>query len=273
MGKSSKIKVAIISGCFILGAAVITGMLMKSDSKIPTVATEDVKGSTFASIVNSDNITINMAVTDTPTKKVIKELEDKLSNTDAKVELTNKELLLLSQALKDLDEKTSTIEILPDGRTQFGGYVSGEPSKVIGEHNASSKAFNLGDYVASLQHSQNAIKLYNDANKMISGSVIMTSGLSLKALAKIYMLAGISAQRLDKKDLAYQYAKESVEYESNLENNGLLATSLATLERYAEAMNCVEEALKFKPTDQQLLELKERILPYMQDALNVIENK
>jgi hypothetical protein len=58
-----------------------------------------------------------------------------ISDATNRVELTAKQVNLLAQALRDLDQRTSGIQKLPDGTTQMGMTISGEPTVVIEAYN------------------------------------------------------------------------------------------------------------------------------------------
>jgi hypothetical protein len=85
------------------------------------------------------NTTVNnyyAPVTNSLTREAFESLETALSTATNKLELTAQQVRLPAQALKDLDQRTSGIKKLPDGRTQFGTTISGEPTVVIEAFNA-----------------------------------------------------------------------------------------------------------------------------------------
>jgi hypothetical protein len=75
-------------------------------------------------------------ISNTVTREAFELLESKVANATNTIELTGAEVRKLAQALRDLDQRTSDIEKLPDGRTKFGSYVAGEPKVVIEAFNA-----------------------------------------------------------------------------------------------------------------------------------------
>ena len=223
------------------------------NQKQEIIAGGNVKGA-FSVLQDTGSVTINYNVPESATKDAIKELEKKLNATDDKVNLSRNEISLLAQALKDLDQRTSGIEKLPDGRTKLGHFASGQPRIVIEEHDAAVLFYNQHKYKESLDHSQNAIKAYEETQKI---SISMaTGGLTNQGIATVYRLAALSAQRLNKRQLAYQYAKKSVETENTPQNNALLSTTLANIGKIEDAKLHIEKALEVEPENKDYKRLK-----------------
>lgn len=107
-----------------------------------------------------ENVAINYNVPETETKKAIQMLEDRLSNTTIAVELNREEIRSLAPALKDLDQRTSGIEKLPDGRTKFGKLITGTPTILLEEHNASIKELDRHNFQVVSEHSKKAIDAF-----------------------------------------------------------------------------------------------------------------
>lgn len=254
--KSVTIKAAWIMGSLTVLGAIIGGIFLlysnSESSKAPIFSFKDTK-----------DVAIYYNVPETATKETIKrfeEIEKRVNQTEDKVELTREEIRLLAQALKDLDQRTSGIEKLPDGRTKFGYMVSGTPSVVIQEHNTAATYFESGDYNSALVHSQNAIKAYEDSQKVDVG-IIVGGALTQESVSKMYYLGALIAQRLGKDDLAYQYAKKALDTNPSLPiNNAELASTLYNLGKYQEALGYIETALKDEPNNSEFLDLKKMIL-------------
>lgn len=153
-----------------------------------------------------------------------------------------------------MDQRTSGIEKLPDGRTKLGHFVTGHPSIVIEEHEAAVKYYQKGDLTNSLKHSQNAIKAYEETKKIKYS--ISTGDLNPAGIEVIYRLAAISAQRLLKNELAYQYSKKAVEADGSSQNKALLSTTLANLKRFDEALKYIQAALKTEPQNKDFERLR-----------------
>jgi len=259
MKNSITIKAAWIGAVALIIAAIIGGLFLlkarNDKSQAPSItATGNVEG-TISVLQETGSVIINYNVPESVTKDAIDELEKKLNTTDEKVELSRNEIALLAKALKDLDQRTSGIEKLPDGRTKLGHFVTGHPRIVLEEHAAAAQFFSQQKYVEAFSHSQNAINAYEETKK-ISFS-LSTGGLKNQGVAVMYRLAALSAQRLDKRQLAYQYAKKSVEAENSAQNMALLSTTLANLGKKEEAMKYIQEALKTTPDNRDFIRLKE----------------
>jgi tetratricopeptide (TPR) repeat protein len=259
MKRSITIKAALIGAIALIIAAIIGGVFSLSSKNNKSQTTEIAAGGnvegTISVLQETGSVTINYNVPESATKDAIKELEKKLNETDEKINLSRNEISLLAQALKDLDQRTSGIEKLPDGRTKFGHFASGQPKIVIEEHDAAAHFFDQHDYMQALAHSQNAIAAYEETEKI--NISVATGSLSNQGIAMIYRLAALSAQRLDKRQLAYQYAKKSTEVENNAQNMALLSTTLANLGKMKEAINYIEEALKADPDNSEFIRLKD----------------
>ena len=68
--------------------------------------------------------------------------------------------------LSELNNKTSGITQLPDGRLRLGRQLSGMPTVVLGSHEAARQAFKSHDYASALAHSQQAIKAYEETQNI-----------------------------------------------------------------------------------------------------------
>jgi len=212
---------------------------------------------------NARDVTIQYQVSgDNLAKEAIQELDKKISETDDKVEVTRKELALITKALKDLDQRTSGIEKLPDGRTLFGKIVSGAPTIIIDEHNVAIKASNEKNFKESLKHSQTAIGIYEQTKEKVNeAQPKMTSGdLGNENASKLYWLATLTAQQMHKNDIANEYAEKMVQINPSPLNKALLATTLFNLNKHKEAWDVIQEAVDADPNNQKILEVKDKIL-------------
>lgn len=73
-----------------------------------------------------------------------------ISSTTGKIELTSKQVELLASALKDLDQRTSALQKMPDGTTQFGSMVAGQPTVLMDAFAAANMSFTNGDFHTAL---------------------------------------------------------------------------------------------------------------------------
>ena len=259
MKRSVTIKAAWIGAVGLIVAAVITGLFLffsnSGKKQSPNIIASGNVDGTISILQDTGSVTINYNVPKSVTRDIIKELEKKVNATNDKIELTREEIALLAKALKDLDQRTSGIEKLPDGRTKLGHFVSGQPRIVIEEHAAAVRFYNQHDYEKALSHSQNAIKAFEDTEKI--KFCMSTGGLKKEGESVIYRLAALSAQRLGKKQLSYKYAKKSLDAKSSPQNKALISTTLANLGKFKEALDSISEALKEDPKNSDFLRLKE----------------
>lgn len=259
MNRSVTIKAAYITGAAIVIGASITALFYffggdRNSKQSQVVTTGDVQAP-ISVLQETGPVTIHYNIPATVTKEAIQQLEKKLEATDEKIELTRGEIELLASALKDLDQRTSGIEKLPDGRTKLGHFVSGHPSIVIQEHEAAVHYFRKHDYEHALEHSENAIKVYEDTKKVKYS--MSTGDLKPEAIGKIYRLATISAQRLSRSQLAHNYAEKAANAHSSPENKALLSTTFANLLRFEKALQWITEALNADPDNVEYTRLRD----------------
>jgi len=202
------------------------------------------------------DITINYNVPATETKEAIAALEEKLKGTSATIELTRNEVKLLAHALTDLDQRTSAIKKLPDGRTLMGGWVGGEPTITLQEHNAAGQAFQKKDFSTALEHSKKAVESYEETKKVqVAAS---TGDLTPDSVGKMYFLAAALAGNANELDLALTWIKKADAANPTPEYKGYEVTLLSDLGKKEEALTLLEEGLKASPDSAALLDAKRR---------------
>lgn len=205
----------------------------------------------------SRDITINYNVPDTQTKDAIRALENKLEGTSRDVTWTRNEIRLLTEALRDLDQRTSGIKKLPDGRTRLGdAVITGFPSITVGEHNVAAGFLRKGDFKSAFEHSTLAIRAHeaSQTNAAVKGGDLLPEGL-----AKVYHAGAVSAYNLQHYDLAYLWAKKAQDTEGNDERCHLLAATLFQLGKNVEALKVLDEVLRRNPNDEKCVALKKTI--------------
>jgi tetratricopeptide (TPR) repeat protein len=202
---------------------------------------------------------------DSMAKEAIKELDKRIAETDGKVDMTRKELALITQVLKDLEQKTSGIQRLPDGRTLVGKIVSGDPIVIIKEQNAAIQASDAKNFEESLKHSQVAIEAYEQTKEVLrTVQAAMTVGdLGNENVAKLYWLATLTAQQMHKNDIAFNYAEKMIQANPAPLNKALYATTLFNLGKRQEALDIVREAATAEPNNPKITEIKNKIAGLM----------
>jgi tetratricopeptide (TPR) repeat protein len=166
----------------------------------------------------------------TVTKEAFEALEKKLSNATNTIELTRADVRLLARALRDLDERTSGIEKLPDGRTMLGGVVAGTPTVVVEAFNAGQHCYTNGDFAGALEHFTNAVAAMESAEVKTGKSYIGLGGrMEPKDKALLFSRVAHSAQEFGKEALANEFAKKAVQMSPSAQNQALLASTLHNL--------------------------------------------
>ena len=84
--------------------------------------------------------------------------------------------------------------------------------------------YNQHDYEKALSYLQNAIKAFEDTKKIKFS--VSTGDLTKEWESRIYRLAALSSQRLGQKQLAYKYAKKSLDAKGSPQNKAILSTTL-----------------------------------------------
>jgi tetratricopeptide (TPR) repeat protein len=133
---------------------------------------------------------------------------------------------LLAQALRDLDQRTSDVEKLPDGRTKFGTVITGQPKAVIEAFGLAVQSYTNRDYARALNQARTGIEAFEAST--VEGSLV-SGEITPNAKGILYRIAGHSAQCLGSNILANQYAEKAVVVDPIKESRLLLATTLANL--------------------------------------------
>lgn len=255
----AEIKAAIIGAIALIIAAFITGIfqLPSNDKSSDTINSGYAQNSIIGG--GSGNTYILNNAPDTATKEAVTVLEMKLNQTEENVTFTKEQVQLLTQALKDLDERTSALKKLPDGRTKFSNIIGGNPTIVADENNLAIELFNSGNYTGAFMHSQNAIRLYEDSKKE-DASAFYTMYFTGGEVSKLYNSGRLISQKLGNHSLAYEYAKKADEADSSPSNKEQLAITLYNLGRFQEASEFIEKALQAEPNNLEFMTLKETIL-------------
>src|ERR1035437_664460 len=171
--------------------------------------------------------TINNFSTNMPpsvTREAFEALEKKLDGATDNIELTRNDVRLLARALKDLDQRTSGIEKLPDGRTKMGRIVSGNPTIVIEALTAGAQSYNKGDYATALASFERGLEAYESRP-----SDLFYEDITYKpeGIGDGYSMAALSAQRLHSNSIANEFAEKAVKTRPDAQTQLLFSTTLA----------------------------------------------
>ena len=302
------VKNAIIAGLFLLIATITAGIfsLWKSSgsttltTKTTTAAKSTIvdssTGATVASVSpeirggsnqilsgnsgttvivqgQSGAITIMAGSADSDTSKAIKALENRVSDTDCKIELTHGEVELLANALKELDSRTAGMEKLPDGRTKYSSVVGGSSIEVQRGITETLNLYNSGDYSNALSRIQRAIKLYEETEGAIKDAFIK-SGPTKDVTASLYRIAALTCIALapEHYNLAYDYAKKSLATEQSGQNLFTSAVASYNLGKYDEATNQVAQAIGIDKSAQYQYEVQRIMMGRTASAIRTIQH-
>lgn len=174
--------------------------------------------------INNAPIYTNML--DPEIKNWVSNIASKVELTSGEVSLTKKDILALTELLTKLDERTSDIHRLPDGRTSLGGQIAiGGASYLEKEFLSAATAFMNKNYYLCFTHSQKAISiLESEPTGWVGGFEIIS--LPLKSKSAIYRLGSGAAFMVGSNDLMTIYAQQAVDLDSIPENTALLLHSL-----------------------------------------------
>lgn len=184
----------------------------------------------------------NSNPSNTGLKEWVANLDLRTSTNTADIQLTRSDIVNLTKLLSKLDERTSGIEKLPDGRTRLGGVIGGPPYVINDAISNASVSFLQGDFAASLSFAEKGIEALHASERPTFQEEIMVSPYGKGTL---YSLAARSAQRLNQENPAKDYALKAVELDPNDQNRLLLVTTLVNIgvEKHNKKDNI--EALSF----------------------------
>ena len=203
----------------------------------------------------SGDVNIYMSEPATPTTIVTELFEAKLKDQNKNIELNRDDIEKLTNALKDLDQRTSGIKRLPDGRNYLGGIITGQPSIVIESHNNAVELLRKNDFSNAFQHSKHAIEASESSRQVANDS----SGLKPSSEATLYHIGAYSAHKLKKYTLALQWAKKANTAESNPQRLYLLGLTLFSVNEPNKALDIINEGLTKYPDNQYLTSLEQKI--------------
>jgi len=185
--------------------------------------------------LNAQNSTFNYyftPLTNTVTRDAFESFEgivsNAMSNTTEKIVLTSKQVQLLAEALRDLDQRTSGIEKLPDGRTKMGSFVAGKPTVAIESFKAGFQDYTNKEFRTALEHFQKCISVI-ESSVVTDVSISAGGDFTPEGKAMVYWYSGVCAQMLGSNYLANEFAKKADKEHSDWRTKGLLITTLANL--------------------------------------------
>lgn len=164
---------------------------------------------------------------DNSVKDLITALEAKTQTNSTDIQITRSEVQTITKLLTKLDERTSDMERLPDGRTRFGGSISGQPIVVVKALDQGFEAYLRKDFqtlfsvtevgIAALEGSLRPNIFYEETR------------INPNGIAALYYLGSSGASRQGKHILALKYAEKAYAAVPDYPAQFLLAGSLFNL--------------------------------------------
>jgi tetratricopeptide (TPR) repeat protein len=170
----------------------------------------------------------------------------------------------LAQALRDLDQRTSGIEKLPDGRTRFGDIIAGAPKALLEVADRAEKYYSAGDYQNALKEYQVVIKFFATVPNDVYS---VRDSLPPATRSFYYRLAGDCAMRLKDFGMALEYAKKADELQAGLKNKLLLTSIYANMAESKYNQRNLAEAF---PLYKQAIDLYEPLVRFVHTQGSIV---
>ena len=169
-------------------------------------------------------------------KRLLGELRDENKKADEKLKL--------------LEQKTSEIFRLPDGRTKMGGMITGDPSVLKDSFDRMLAAHKEKKFDVAYGEAKAGIQMLEDSKKVLTGAFISTGGnFTAEGVATLYTFGADLAQRFSEHDKALDWAKKALVTMASPERKALLVTALLNAKKTEEAQKLVEETMAAKGED------------------------
>lgn len=163
---------------------------------------------------------------------------------------------IAEEKIKSIAEKTAKIGRLPDGRSMFGNYITGQPDLLLSECNQMLTLYAKKEFDKAFDTANKAIELYEASEAQLSGigAAIVTGGsINNEGVATLYGVGAELAQRKGKHDVALKWARKSVAAIATPQSRGFLVTALLNSNGQEEAQKIIGDALKNNSEDDKKL--------------------
>lgn len=163
---------------------------------------------------------------------------------------------IAEEKLKALTEKTAQIHQLPDGRSMFGNYISGQPSTLLSECNLMLELYRKKEFEKAFESASKAIELYESSELALRnvGAAIVTGGnITEESVATLYSVGSELAQRREKHETALKWARKAVSTVATPQRRALLVTTLLNFNGQEEAQKIMADAQKSDSADDKKL--------------------
>lgn len=123
------------------------------------------------------------------------------------VDSLRKESERADEKLKMLEEKTSQIERLPDGRMKTGATITGTPTILIDLYKEMQTAYQEKRFPDAYSHARAAIEIYEATAKILNGIATLEFGgeVNQEALVRLYSIGAEGASQAGDPQLALKW--------------------------------------------------------------------
>ena len=180
------------------------------------IDSHSVSGNTGVVMLQSTG-TVNYYTTSDPTLRLaIEALEFRLRTNSETVELTRKDVRLLAEALRELDNRTKGFERLPDGRAKLGDHIVGQQTFVTSDLAlALNQLATNRNPQAAYAHFSNAISRWE---RSVVPNVFQGEPLMPYSVASMYQSGAMSALTRGEKVIAKEWAEKATLIHPTIDN-------------------------------------------------------
>jgi hypothetical protein len=162
------------------------------------------------------------------------------------VDSLRKENERADEKLKMLEEKTSQIVRLPDGRVKTGGTVSGDPTVLFKHFNEMQAAAKEQKLDVARARAKDAVRVYEESKKMLGDGPIMVMGgdIAPEAIARMYAMAADAASHDGDNKQALAWHAVAFQLTPNPEVTAYHVIALIKADKKENAQKLVDDTLK-----------------------------
>lgn len=158
---------------------------------------------------------------------------------------------VLAAAIKAVDQRTSGIEKLPDGRTKMGPVISGSPSILFAQLEAAHSHFVSSNYASAFAEVTNAIFAYESSERS-DVSMVTGGNLTPEGVRMMYGMAAESAGILKNFDLALKFGQKLSQIDDSPDVRLFVIGQLLNLTRTNDAVSQLTNSIAKYPNDTRL---------------------
>ncbi len=167
-------------------------------------------------------------VSNSVTRDAFESLQGVVSNATDKITLTSHQVELLAESLRDLDQRTSGLEKLPDGRTKIGSLVAGSPTVILDNVNSGIRSVGSNNFEAALTYFQIAIRAF-ESTASVALSMQVGDQLRPQGQGQLYAMACGCAMHLTNNNLALDFSEKAFKADPKPVYKCLITAALGNL--------------------------------------------